>query len=330
MRGMNELTPHSFHRMLPGSWWRPLLEAVAFAGIAGLILPVYILAVILAMDVDALAADDMSRPGPFTVSMGFIIVMGLAGWVTASLCRRGKSVPAGQRGARGLWSVAGRVRWALAGQVVLPAAVAWVVAYVPVLVIGGATPRWDSTAAALLGLTVALVPLQALSEELIFRALLPQWLGRWIRSPWLAYLPGLVLFVAGHLYDAKGLAAIAIFAVAATVLTWYTGGIEAAAVVHIVGNLGAFSTAAVGITDPNAVEVSWAAVAAEVVFTVGATTWIIYRVRRQPELMGVSANGTRPAELPDEPREWSATGEVPPPPTAQRPPRPAPQPDLPE
>lgn len=312
--------------MLPGAWWRPLLEAAVFIVFAAVFFLGFTLVAGFSLGSEAIdAIDDMSRPGPFAVGLGLIIVLGAAAWVAASICRRGRSVPPARRGAGGLWSVTGRVRWGLAAQAVLPAALAWAVAYLPVTVIEGNSPRWDSTAAVLLALTVTLVPLQALSEELVFRALLPQWLGRWIRWPWLAYLPGFGLFIAGHAYDAKGLAAIAVFAAAATVLTWQTGGIEAAAVVHTVGNVFAFGTAAVGITDPNAVEVSWASVAAEVVFSVGATAWILYLVRRRPQLVAAS-----PAGLPDEPREWSATEAAPQPPAAQRPPRQVRQPDHPE
>lgn len=323
---MDELTQISFHRMLPGSWWRPLLEAVVFIFFAVVFFFGFALVAGFSLGDEVFdAIDDMSRPGPFAVGLGLIIVLGAAAWVAASICRRSRSVPAARRGARGLWSVYGRVRWGLAAQAVLPAAVAWVVAYLPVTAVECNPPRWDSTAAMLLALTVTLVPLQALSEELVFRALLPQWLGRWFRSPWLAYLPGFGLFIAGHTYDAKGLVAIAVFAAAATVLTWYTGGIEAATVVHAVGNVFAFGSAAVGLTDPNAVEVSWASVAAEVVFSVGATAWILYLVRRRPQL--VSAN---PAGLPGGPHEWSATVVTPQPPAAQRPPRPARRPGHPE
>ncbi|MDD7581512.1 type II CAAX prenyl endopeptidase Rce1 family protein [Corynebacterium sp. LK2522] len=323
---MDELTQSSFHRVLPGRWWRPLLEAAVFIVIAVVFFFGFALVAGLSLGGEAIdAIDDMSRPGPFAVSLGLLIALGAAAWVAASICRRGRNVPAARRGARGLWSVAGRVRWGLAGRAVLPAVVAWAVAYLPITVIEGNSPRWDSTAAVLLALTVTLVPLQALSEELVFRALLPQWLGRWIRSPWLAYLPGFGLFIAGHAYDAKGLAAIAVFAAAATVLTWSTGGIEAAAVVHAVGNVLAFSSAAVGISDPNNVEVSWASVAAEVVFSVGATVWTLYLVRRRPQLVAAS-----PAGLPVGPREWSATGAAPQPPAAQRPPRQVRRPDRPE
>ena len=323
---MDELTHRSFHRILPGRWWHPFLETAVFTGISLLFIAGFTLAAGLALGGDVIdSLEDMSQPAPFAVELGYIIVLGLAACLTASVCRRGKSVSAELRGARGLWSVTGRVRWAIASQAVLPAVICWAVFYIPVMAVEGGSPRWDSTAAALLGLTMALVPLQALSEELIFRSLIPQWIGRWVRSPWLVYLPGGGLFIAGHIYDAKGLAAIAVFAVAASVLTWYTGGIEAAAMVHIVGNLGAFSAAAIGIADPNAVEISWATVAAEVGFTVGATAWILYRVRRRPELVRSS-----PVVLPCGQRERSATGEVPPPPTVQRPPQPAPRPGLPE
>lgn len=79
------------------------------------------------------------------------------------------------------------------------------------------------------------VALQAAAEELVFRAALPQMLGG-LAAP-LAYgLPALG-FVALHTGNAGTLADVAVFATCAAWLTWRTRGIEAAWVVHLVGNV---------------------------------------------------------------------------------------------
>ena len=80
-----------------------------------------------------------------------------------------------------------------------------------------------------------IVALQTAAEELVFRAALPQILGG-LCAP-LAYgLPALG-FVALHTGGAGTLADVAVFAACAAWLTWRTRGIEAAWVLHLVGNV---------------------------------------------------------------------------------------------
>ena len=73
-----------------------------------------------------------------------------------------------------------------------------------------------------------IVPFQAAAEEFAFRALPMQVFGAWLRNPFWGILLPLPLFVVAHDYNAAGLLGVAAFALAAGVLVWRTGGIEAA------------------------------------------------------------------------------------------------------
>jgi uncharacterized protein len=60
----------------------------------------------------------------------------------------------------------------------------------------------------------------------------------WTRFRWLAAVPGVLLFVAGHgTADPWAVADLTVFAVACCWLTFRTGGLEAAIVLHAVNNV---------------------------------------------------------------------------------------------
>ena len=102
-----------------------------------------------------------------------------------------------------------------------------------------------------LAVVLVLVPFQAAAEEYVFRGLLSQGVGAWLKHPAFAIL--IPLFVWGHAYNLVGLLDVGIFAVAMGWITWRTGGLEAAVMAHIVGNLIAFSFEAFGSKDESAV-----------------------------------------------------------------------------
>lgn len=106
-------------------------------------------------------------------------------------------------------------------------------------------PAWDAAAwpgwgtyAVLAAGALLVVPLQAAAEEYLTRGWLVQAFAVWTRFRWLAAAPGVLLFVAGHgTTDPWAVADLTVFAVACCWLTFRTGGLEAAIVLHVVNNV---------------------------------------------------------------------------------------------
>ena len=92
-----------------------------------------------------------------------------------------------------------------------------------------------------------LVPFQAAAEEYVFRGILMQSLGAWVRWAPLAIVLPTVLFAFGHIYDIWGLLDVAAFGLAAAWITWRTGGLEAGIVMHTVNNVVLFLLLASGV-----------------------------------------------------------------------------------
>jgi len=183
-----------------------------------------------------------------------------------------------------LSSVAGRLRVRLLGRYgVLAAGVLAAFSGVLLLVdaaTGAApTPSWGASSAGLLATALLLVPFQAAAEEYAFRALPQQVLGAWLRSPWWGILVPVPLFVLGHDYNLPGQVSIAVFAVATGILTWRTGGLEAAIALHVVNNASIFVLGAVGLADLSATEVSWLAVVLDAAMIAGYTVLVLRGVR---------------------------------------------------
>lgn len=142
-----------------------------------------------------------------------------------------------------LSSVAGRFRWGWAARCVAVILPLWVIYLGVLLALDGgfafAPPRdW----AIKVLLIVFLVPLQAAGEEYAFRGLLIQSIGSWFRNRWAALVVpivlGAVVFALLHgSLDPWVLFDLATFAALAGYLTWRTGGLEAAVVVHAVNNV---------------------------------------------------------------------------------------------
>lgn len=96
-----------------------------------------------------------------------------------------------------------------------------------------------------------MVPLQCAAEEVVFRGYLAQTIGRWLKHPAWAILLPVPLFVLGHAYDIWGQLSVGIMAVAMGIITWRTGGLEAAIALHAVNNMTVSLMAMVGLTDMN-------------------------------------------------------------------------------
>ncbi len=188
-------------------------------------------------------------------------------------------------------SVPGGMRWRLLGRYLLLSLVVWAVGLVVLGIIAPDTVAiehgvaWGHRLALALVLVLLLVPLQAMSEELVFRGLAMTVIGSWLRHPAWALLLPVPLFAAGHIDDVPGLISVGVFAVVMGVLTLLTNGLEAAIAFHTVNNLFAFGLGIITGADLNATDTAPAVLAvgtaAPIVF---ALVVILDARRRGPEL----------------------------------------------
>ncbi|GAB2977829.1 lysostaphin resistance A-like protein [Frigoribacterium salinisoli] len=250
------LAYHRLFRALPSyRWWKPLVVLVLAVAAYLVLSTVVVVGVAVVVGAvagpdelqrlrAALADDPLAAADPLvmTVSLGSIAVMLPSVLLATRLVGRGAP---GR-----LWSVTGRIRWRWLLRCV-PAGLAFVVLSVglssvvlPALLGEPLSPGPVTTPPATLAVSalviVLLVPLQATGEEVAFRGLAAQALGAWL--PWAAVaivLPT-VAFALAHDYNAWGVLDVAVFGVGAAVVTWRTGGLEAAIVAHVLNNTAVF------------------------------------------------------------------------------------------
>lgn len=240
-----------YHRVLRTRsfrWWRPLL-GLAVGLVALVVLQVVIsvatlLPSILAgqltlpADPEAAVAELVSDPlGLLTLNLS------LASLIPAAML----ALLVGHQMRPGwLGSVAGRLRWGYLTQCLGVGGVLYVAYLVLNAVLATAagetgdisatgSPQWA------LALVVLLTtPLQAAGEEYAFRGYLFQVIGSWLRHPVVPALLTAILFALLHSENGDpGLAGYLFFfsfGLIAAALTYLTGGLEAAVVMHVVHN----------------------------------------------------------------------------------------------
>ena len=265
--------PAPFHRV-ERPWWRAAVELAALA----VLYVAFTFGTLLLLGFSGMALglpETLMDLGGTDLDASVLLLISLAMTCAAPLLAARVS---GRRPGD-LLSVAGRFRWRYALAPVLIAAAGYSFS----TLIDAAAGRYDSPSVtgrglAFIALCLFIVPLQAATEELIFRAAIPQIVGTWVRSPLIAYGAAVPLFVAGHEYNWIGLTDILVFAVCSAVLTWATRGIEASTVLHAVGNFFAFTGLGLGISDPTRYDISPAAAAFSIAMTVvltGAILWAL-------------------------------------------------------
>jgi membrane protease YdiL (CAAX protease family) len=153
----------------------------------------------------------------------------------------------GQR-ARWLHSVAGRFRWGVLGRGALVVLPFWA-AYLAITLVAdpGTVKTPSGTYLALLVIVVLTTPLQAAGEEYGARGLITRGAGSWFADPRLALLVGTVLsggvFTLAHgAGDPWLIGFYFAFAVVLSLITWRTGGLELAVLLHTANNLVAFGS----------------------------------------------------------------------------------------
>lgn len=140
-------------------------------------------------------------------------------------------------------SVTGRFRWGWFGRCLTVLVPLWLLYLfgawaVDGMEVGARPAQWQVLAI----LVLLLTPFQSAAEEYAFRGWFLLSLGSWFRHRWVALVVPTVLSVAlfglAHgSFDPWILADLSVFAVAATLLTWRTGGLEAAIAMHAVNNV---------------------------------------------------------------------------------------------
>lgn len=145
--------------------------------------------------------------------------------------------------ARFVHSVEGRVRWRWLARCVVVLLPLFLVYVLGTWALDGAptAPRAQDWAWLLL-MGLVLTPFQAAGEEYLFRGWLLLAVGSWFRRPLPAILivaaVSAVTFSLAHgSFDPWILLDLSVFAVAAVILTWRTGGLEAAVALHVVNNV---------------------------------------------------------------------------------------------
>ncbi|MDR7327942.1 MULTISPECIES: CPBP family intramembrane glutamic endopeptidase [Catenuloplanes] len=238
---------HRLARTARHRWWRPLAGTLLVAvGALVAALGPYVVAGFVGLGLGA-PRDEFGWP---TLGDEAELAVGLAGLglvipVVLLAARWVQRRPAGT-----VSSVAGRLRWRWLGRCVLLAVPAVGLMYGVLLLLpasGAEAFTWVGWPRFALGavVVVLLTPFQAAGEEYLFRGWLLQAFGSWTRSPWPGIAVSSVAFGLLHGYGTPwGMADLVFFGVVTSVLTIRTGGLEAAIVLHAVGNVAALLVAA--------------------------------------------------------------------------------------
>ena len=179
-----------------------------------------------------------------------------------------------------IWSVTGRPRWGYFAVCVVTAAAVFTGA---VLILGQPSGSPTANLALFVVIIVATSPLQAAAEEVFFRGYLAQSVGTLTGQAALAIGLPAALFALWHgTQNPPLIASRFAFGVLAGILTWLTGGLEAAVAIHIANNFSSYLPALLSgsLTATRTVTaVSWPASAFQIgIFAVAtASTWLIGR-----------------------------------------------------
>ncbi|WP_395638788.1 lysostaphin resistance A-like protein [Pseudolysinimonas sp.] len=289
-----ELPYHRLYRAQPTyRWWRPLvavlMTAVFFIGVSILVaIPVFV--VVLATnaidflapsatdDLTTLITPDMARPWTLAFGLGSIILV--LPLIPVALRIAGIR-PAGVRVSI-LHSVLFRLRWRWLAVTLIPAAVVWIATFAGQLAIGIAAgeellPFSTDVPTYLLSvlIVVLLVPIQAATEEYLYRGVLMQSVGSWVRFAPVTIIVSAVLFGLSHAYDFWGILTVIVMGVGFAVVTIRTGGLEAGIAMHTVNNVAAFVVTGTGMFGPTGITEDTGGPAGLVAQIVTVVLWVL-------------------------------------------------------
>lgn len=240
------LTPVEYHQMLRtprARWWKGLLAIVSF--VAGYLLISLILQIgAIAIDVATGRIETSAvLRGNLTLTPVLLLSVNLTNACAIPLAMVLQRAFFGQRG-RWLHSVTGRFRWRLLARSLIIVLPIWAAYLAVSTLVAPGTPGsgLSGESVALLIVVVLTTPLQAAGEEYGARGLLMRAAGSWAADPRLALVIG-TLFSAGLFMLAHGagdpwlILYYFIFGVGLSIVTWRTGGLEVAVLIHTVNNL---------------------------------------------------------------------------------------------
>ncbi|MEB4615042.1 CPBP family intramembrane glutamic endopeptidase, partial [Leucobacter sp. M11] len=260
--GQVETEYHRLYRAHPDyRWWRPLL-LMCLVGVFALLSSGVVMAIALGVigavrgepvdpwEIEGLFIPDTQNPVTMLLGLGSIAV-----WLPcvffAMWCVGIK--PAGR-----LSSVAFRLRWGLIARLILPGLAALLAVQAVSIGVGLLLPSEGpapevvpvemGTALASVLIILLIVPVQAAAEEYVFRGVLMQAIGSWLRNPALAIILPTLLFMSQHIYDVWGLLQVGLMGATAAWLAWRTGGLEAAIVIHVLNNIVSMLIMTTGLT----------------------------------------------------------------------------------
>lgn len=289
-----ELPYHRLYRAQPTyRWWRPLvailMTAVFFLGVSIIVaIPVFVVVFATASidflsptatdDLTTLITPDMARPWTLAFGLGSIILV--LPLIPVALRIAGIR-PAGVRVSI-LHSVLFRLRWRWLLITFIPAAVVWIATFAVQLGVGIALgeellPFSTDVPTYLLSvlIVVLLVPIQAATEEYLYRGVLLQGVGSWVRFAPVTILVSAVLFGFSHAYDAWGIATIVVMGIGFGFVAIRTGGLEAGIAFHTVNNIAAFVVTGTGIFGPTGITEDTGGPAGLVAQVITVVLWVL-------------------------------------------------------
>lgn len=261
-----ELPYHRLYRANPTyAWWRPLVAVIVAAAaflLVSTVLAVIVMVVLIANgtlsletasspeELTELLLPDMAQPWTLVFGLGSIIAV--LPFVPLALRIAGIR-PAGPR-LSVLHSVLFRLRWRWLFDTLAWSALLWTAITAVQLGIGFATGEQlaefsldAGTYLVSLVLVLLLVPVQAATEEYLYRGVLLQSIGSWVRVAAVAIVLSTLAFAFSHAYDVWGIVQVAIMGAGLAIVTIRTGGLEAAISLHTVNNIGTFAIIGTGV-----------------------------------------------------------------------------------
>lgn len=102
-------------------------------------------------------------------------------------------------------------------------------------------------------LFLIIIPAQSIAEEYVYRGLLMQTLGSWIKIPIAAIIIQAILFGVSHDYNSLGVFSIVISGIVYGFISWKTHGLEASSAMHTINNLFVAFMGALGMSATSSV-----------------------------------------------------------------------------
>lgn len=243
------LTHSEFYRTPRNRWWKGLVSILALgAAIALFSIALSLGGTLVDLLLGSTTLEELGR-GQITLTPVLLLATNLSLIASAAVAvvlhRYLHRQPVGT-----LHAVAGRFRWDWLGRasvVVVPLFVAYVAVIVLVETPGPIV--LDATAWAFLAIVLLTTPLQAASEEYMFRGVIQRAAGSWVSGAVPSFVLGTlvsaVLFSLAHFAtDGWLIAYYLVFGIAMSLLTQFTGGLEAASLVHAANNVMLFLVSA--------------------------------------------------------------------------------------